>query len=191
MKPGRLLLIALVCSVGWVGCKKKPPAEGPAPDPEGAARVVNPDSAARADSLAEARRLATVREAERARAEEALSERVYFDFDSNLLSSEAQEKLRVKAEIMRMNPSVRLRVEGHTDERGTTEYNLALGQRRAEAARAFLVRHGVSPERISTVSYGKERPIADGSNESAWAMNRRDDFAIIGGELRAVPGETR
>lgn len=122
-------------------------------------------------------------EAERRRFERAMEDLrgpVYFDFDQSQLKPEAREELRRKADVMRDYPEVRVRIEGHADERGTVEYNLALGERRADAARQFLIDLGIDPDRITTVSYGEERPAVDGSNEAAWARNRRDEFVPLG-----------
>lgn len=80
---------------------------------------------------------------------------------------------------MRQFPSIRVRIEGHTDERGTQEYNLALGERRAKAAYEYLVLLGVNPNQLEIISYGKEKPVVDGSNEQAWSANRRDNFRVI------------
>ena len=99
-------------------------------------------------------------------------DRVYFDFDSYELRPEAQQTLAQQAQWLNRYPRVQVIVEGNTDERGTREYNLGLGARRANAVRDFLVARGVAPGRITTVSYGKERPIAEGSDEEAWARNR-------------------
>jgi peptidoglycan-associated lipoprotein len=87
--------------------------------------------------------------------------------------------LREKAGFLKDNPNVRTRIEGNCDERGTNEYNLALGERRAESAKNFLLSLGISPDRIETISYGEERPLAAGHNEDSWAQNRRDDFVIM------------
>ncbi len=102
-----------------------------------------------------------------------VGDRVFFAFDSSVLTSEAQETLRRQADWLQQNPNVDIVVEGHADERGTRAYNLALGERRATAARNYLVSLGVDADRVSTVSYGKERPAVLGSNEEAWAKNRR------------------
>lgn len=98
---------------------------------------------------------------------------VYFAFDSSVLRQESQAVLRQQAAWLQRNPNVVAVIEGHTDERGTREYNLALGERRADAVRSFLVAQGVSSERLRTVSYGKDRPAALGADERAWAQNRR------------------
>ena len=102
-----------------------------------------------------------------------IGNKVYFDFDSSALSADAKSTLNAQAAFLRSNPSVRITVEGHADERGTREYNLALGDRRASAARDFLVAQGIDGARIKTISYGKERPEMVGSNDEAWAKNRR------------------
>ncbi|HYD23702.1 MAG TPA: peptidoglycan-associated lipoprotein Pal [Croceibacterium sp.] len=98
---------------------------------------------------------------------------IYFDTDRFNIDAEDQAALQQQATYLRQYPNVRATVEGHCDERGTRDYNLALGERRANAAKNYLVSLGVPADRISTVSYGKERPVATGSNEAAWAQNRR------------------
>jgi len=102
-----------------------------------------------------------------------VGDRVFFGFDRYDLSAEAQATLDRQAQWLQQYPNLRVTVEGHTDERGTREYNLALGDRRANAVRNYLIARGLSPDRIATVSYGKERPAVVGSNEAAWARNRR------------------
>lgn len=104
---------------------------------------------------------------------------IHFDFDSYQLKPEARQLLQRKAEYLKNFPQMRLVVEGYCDDRGTEEYNLALGERRARAAYEFLVLLGISPDRMSIVSYGEEDPIDPASNEVAWAKNRRDEFRII------------
>lgn len=105
---------------------------------------------------------------------------VYFAFDSSQIRPESQAVLRQQATWLQANPGVRVVVEGHTDERGTREYNLALGERRAAAVRSFLIGLGVAPDRIRTVSFGEERPAVMGNDERAWALNRRA-VTVIGG----------
>lgn len=102
-----------------------------------------------------------------------VGDRVFFGYDSSSLESEAQSTLQRQAAWLNQYPNVNVTVEGHCDERGTREYNIALGERRAAAAKKFLVGLGVKSSRISTISYGKERPAVIGSNESAWGQNRR------------------
>lgn len=107
-----------------------------------------------------------------------MDEDVYFAFDSSALSDEAQENLRRKAEWLRSNPNRSVTVEGHCDERGTNEYNIALGDRRAESAKSFLMSLGIASSRMNTISYGEERPADPGHGESAWARNRRAHFLV-------------
>ena len=102
-----------------------------------------------------------------------VGDRIFFGFDKSEISSEAAATLRKQAAWMQANQNVTVVVEGHCDERGTREYNLALGERRANAMREQLISLGVSAARIETISYGKERPAVAGSNEAAWAQNRR------------------
>ena len=103
---------------------------------------------------------------------------IHFDFDSSTLTPEAQEILKKKAQWLLNNPDKSATIGGYCDERGTTEYNLALGERRAASAKAFLVDLGVPASRLTTISYGEERPIDPAHNEAAWAKNRRCHFVI-------------
>lgn len=103
---------------------------------------------------------------------------IYFDFDQSNLRSDAKAGLKANADFMKSNASAAVLIEGNCDERGSEEYNLALGMRRAEAAKRYLVDMGIEASRMSTISYGEERPAASGSGESAWAKNRRDDFKV-------------
>ncbi len=102
-----------------------------------------------------------------------VTDRVFFATDSSVVDSEGQSVLANQATYLKENTSVNVTVEGHADERGTREFNIALGERRATAAKNFLVSQGVSAGRISTISYGKERPAVTGNDESAWSQNRR------------------
>ena len=107
-----------------------------------------------------------------------VNEDIHFEFDKSRLLPEAKEILKEKAEWLSMHPDVTVTIEGHCDERGTNEYNLALGDRRAESARRFLTDLGISAGRLTTVSYGEERPLDPRHNEEAWAKNRRAHFVI-------------
>ena len=102
-----------------------------------------------------------------------VGDRVFFDYDKFDLKPEARRTLERQAAWLKRFPNVNFTVEGHADERGTREYNLALGERRANSVRNFLVSQGIEARRLRTISYGKERPVALGSNETAWAQNRR------------------
>jgi peptidoglycan-associated lipoprotein len=105
---------------------------------------------------------------------------IFFEYDSFDLTADAKKILAEKAGFLSSHPRIKIRIEGNCDERGTEEYNLALGERRAKAAQDYLVFLGVSPERIATVSYGEEKPADPRHDEAAWVKNRRDHFAILG-----------
>jgi peptidoglycan-associated lipoprotein len=134
------------------------------------------------------RRAAEEEEARRAReAEEAIKPiepaeeeigfgKIYFDYDKYNLTGKAISTLSENAEILMNNPQLEITIQGHCDERGTDEYNLALGEKRAQAARDFLVNFGIAKSRISVISYGEERPVDPGHDEEAWAKNRRAEF---------------
>ena len=107
-----------------------------------------------------------------------LNEDIHFEFDSAVLTPDAQEILNAKAEWLQNNPNVKSTVEGHCDDRGTLEYNLALGERRASSAKSFLIDLGIPASRLITISYGEERPVDPGQNEAAWAKNRRCHLTI-------------
>lgn len=107
-----------------------------------------------------------------------MRENIYFAFDKSILTAASQANLTQKADWLRQNSDVTLTIEGHCDERGTNEYNLALGDRRAESAKAFLVDLGIAASRITTISYGEERAVCTEKTEECWAKNRRDQFII-------------
>jgi len=177
-------------------CHKSPP---PAPAPAPATRGPNQDSIRRAQEEAarreEAARIAKQRqdsidrynEAQRNMASAAaalrstLTATVHFDYDQADLRPDDKAVLDAKIPIMQANTGVTIRISGHTDERGSDEYNLALGQRRAAAAKAYLVQHGIADARIETISYGEERPVAQGSDEGAYSQNRRAEFEVTAG----------
>ena len=110
-----------------------------------------------------------------------IGDRVFFDFDKSAVRSDGAQTLNAQAAWLQKYPGVSVVVEGHCDERGTREYNLALGERRANAVKEYLVSRGISANRVSTISYGKERPAVLGSNESAWAQNRRGVTVVKAG----------
>ena len=156
----------------------------------------DPDSAARAEALARARADSIARaqaEADARRADEAARDRaiesarstlemqVYFDYDASEIRADQRALMREKAEILNASPQVQIRLEGHADERGSTEYNIALGNRRAVAIRDFLTGFGLAEARFSLVSFGEEQPADRGSGEAAWARNRRVEFRITAG----------
>ena len=184
----RFIVPVLAASLVVAACGQDPP---PPPAP-----TMDPDSASAAERLAEearqraaeeaARREAAAREeAARARAVAAarttLEEMVFFDYDMSEIRDDAAAVLRRKVDVLRASPQVQLMIEGHADERGSTEYNLALGTRRAEAIRTFFAGFGLGEARFNITSYGEERPLAQGSNEASWQRNRRGQFVITAG----------
>lgn len=190
----RFVVPILVAALVLAACSKDPP---PPPTPSGPTADELAEQARR-DSIAAAERAAREAAEAEARAREAreaamrearavLVAPVYFDYDESSLTSETEQMLREKVEILRGSPAVQMRIEGHADERGTTEYNLALGNSRAEAVRQFFTSFGLSADRFAILSYGEERPVAMGSNESAWAQNRRAEFVITAGEDQILP----
>ena len=142
----------------------------PAMDEEGAKRAET-ERQARLEEVEKARKL-------RADIQAFEAQMIFFDFDKSDLKPEAQAVLEKKAAWLRAHPQYNVRVEGHCDERGTNEYNLALGERRAMTAFKFLNALGISADRMSTISYGEERPLDAGHHEGAWSQNRRDEFKL-------------
>ena len=119
----------------------------------------------------------------------AITAPIYFDFDKSTIRSDAAATLDRKVPWLQANPGMRIRIEGNADERGSDEYNLALGQRRAASAKRYLVDHGIAADRFDLVSYGEERPVCTEHNETCWQQNRRDDFRIvtIGSDRIVIP----
>jgi peptidoglycan-associated lipoprotein len=145
---------------------------------------------ARADSMtraAEAARDAAARAAAIEAAKNTLIATILFDYDQSDIRGDARSSLDAKLPILRASAMVQLRIAGHADERGSDQYNDALGQRRAASAKRYLTDNGIDPSRISIVSYGETQPLAMGADESAWARNRRAEFAITAGENSIVP----
>jgi len=164
------------------------PAAGPNADSaraaqEAAARRAADDAARRraADSAAAAAAAARDAAAAAGALRTTLTAMVHFDYDQADLRPDDRAILDAKVPILTANPAVMIRVAGHTDERGSDEYNLALGQRRASAVKAYLVQHGIAESRVQTISYGEERPMAQGTDEGAYSQNRRAEFEITGG----------
>ena len=161
-----VLVIALAVAV--TGCKKKMPKEAPPPPPrvEEVAPPPAPDTTGQA-----AREQQAAMDADRARIVT-----VYFDYDKSEIRADQRDRITTNAEIFRRWTDWPVSIEGHCDERGTVEYNLALGERRALAAKQALVAAGIEGARLSTVSYGEERPADPGHDETAWGKNRRAEF---------------
>ena len=177
-RASTVAMIAVLVGVGACSTKKKalPPTPPPANAPLGgsAGTPMTGDATGTVGSRAVPGSVADFRETSG-------SDTVLFAYDSYDVDDTAKAILGKQAEWLARYPSVKVTVEGHTDERGTREYNLALGDRRASAAKNFLAAQGVSPSRMQTISYGKERPIADGSDETAYAANRRAVTVIVSG----------
>lgn len=176
------LLIAGLALVLAACSSQEPPATEPepAPDPvqapaEEPERDTEPPGAADWEEREPARNVLTADEINRMD----VLRTIHFDYDESEIRPDQRPVLQDNAEWLREHPGVTILVEGHCDERGTREYNQALGERRAEAARQYLVSLGVDADRIQIISYGEERPVAQGSNEQAWARNRRADFRAV------------
>jgi peptidoglycan-associated lipoprotein len=178
------LLMLLSAAAFAVACGGKAAPEEPAPQPEPAAEPA--PTPAPVDDSAERERLEKERmareAAERARVVAAdLAAMINFDYDQAVVRQADQATLDRKAAIMAANPGVKIRIAGHADERGSDEYNLALGNRRAAAAKRYLENKGVDGSRVDVVSYGEERPLNPGNDETAYAQNRRDEFEVTAG----------
>jgi peptidoglycan-associated lipoprotein len=178
------LLLVLATAGFAAACGGKPKPEQPAPEPTPAATPAPapaPDNSAderrRADSIAAANAAA-----ERLKAVAAdLAAMINFDYDQAVIRQNDQATLDRKASILGANPNVKIQISGHADERGSDEYNLALGNRRAAAAKRYLENKGIDASRMDVVSYGEERPLNPGHDEAAYAQNRRDEFTITAG----------
>jgi len=188
-----LLVLAVLMMAS--GCSKKMiQSDGPGPGrsgtsagkgADGGTQAIGPDGRVGEESLGAGSRSGTMgggRDTVTTAATQArelfVSEDIFFAYDSAVLSTDAQTILQDKADWLRANPQINVVIEGHTDERGTVAYNLALGNQRAENAKNFLIDLGIGAGRIGTVSYGEERPLAPGANEAAWSRNRRAHFEI-------------
>lgn len=181
----RILLVTVIfAGLTLSACRRETPPP-PAPPPPAAAGPNLDSLRAFEDSVRraqeEAARLAAAREQAVANARAILEQRVHFDYDESTIRSDTEQVLRQKVEILRASPAVQIRIEGHADERGSVEYNLALGNRRAQAVLDFFTQQGIPATRFQTTSFGEERPLVNQSNESAWAQNRRAEFVIFSG----------
>jgi peptidoglycan-associated lipoprotein len=196
----RGMVLTLVAVVGVSGCRKTPetvatPTTTP-PVPtetcDAACRQRRADSIAAAN--AERDRLAreaadAARASAIARARNTLMATIYFDYDAADIRGDARGALDAKLPILRANAGVQIRISGHADERGSDQYNDALGQRRAAAAKRYLTDNGIDGARIAIVSYGEQRPAMTGADENAWSRNRRAEFEITAGGNNIVPSQ--
>lgn len=193
-----LVLTTMAAAAMLAACRRQqPPAPTPEPPPQqvetcdqrcrDSIAAAEADARRRADSIAAANRAA----AERARAIEAaraaLTARILFDYDQSDIRSDQRAILDAKLPVLRANPGIRILISGHADERGSDEYNIALGQRRAAAARRYLTDNGIDPSRIQITSYGEERPASTGMDENAYAQNRRAEFEVVAGGENITP----
>jgi peptidoglycan-associated lipoprotein len=189
MKPTtlpKLLTLAVVLSIAAIGCKKTPENPTAIPgartekptEPPPAPPIVPPEQAGGTNTLVPlGGREQHVGWIENGDIFKAYT--VHFDFDSSMLKAGEKSKVEAVANQLKSNPTTAVRVEGNCDERGTEEYNRSLGERRALALREELIRLGIEPARVDTISYGEDRPVAQGHDESAWKQNRRGDFVQL------------
>ncbi|MCC6770564.1 MAG: OmpA family protein [Gemmatimonadaceae bacterium] len=193
----RVLALSVLALAAVSACRKKPETTStpvtPTPEPTCDQRCRDSISMAekrRADSVAAAAAAAEAAARERALASTraTLAAAVYFEYDSDELSGDARSTLDAKLPILRANAGLRLRIAGNTDERGSDEYNLALGQRRAASVKRYLSDQGIDSGRMDIISYGEERPVVTESSEEGWRMNRRAEFEITaGGDALVAP----
>ena len=202
-RSGPMLLVAAVVLTTTACPRRQPP---PPPQPTvnqdsinaanaARARQDSIDAAARArqdsiDAAARARQDSIDAAARRlAEARNVLTAMIYFDYDKSEITEQSRAALDAKLPLLNANTDLRIRVTGHTDNRGSDEYNIALGQRRAETVKRYLVQRGIDASRIETVSRGEEQAVAQGEDESAWSQNRRAEFEILaGGDNLVLPG---
>lgn len=177
MKNRSVLFLVLILSISLMalwGCPKKAevttapeaPKEEPAPAPPEEAKPEVAPAPAKEEIK------------ERAAAAAEGVQPIYFDFDKSFIRDDAKPVMKANAEWLKANPKAKIKIEGNCDERGTIEYNQALGQRRAASAKKYLTDMGIAASRISLISYGKEKPICKESDETCWQKNRRDDFVV-------------
>jgi peptidoglycan-associated lipoprotein len=200
MRTTSFLTAAVVAAATLAACSKNAPETAPAPaaapNPDSVAKARAADSAAAAQAKAAA--MAKARqdsidaakgalEQAKAAARAEFAYAVYFDFDKSTLTDSAKKVLDRKIQIMNANPGVGIQIEGNTDERGSAEYNLALGQQRAASVKRYLTQHGIADSRITVLSNGEEKPADQGHDETAWSHNRRAEFVITVGDLAPTP----
>lgn len=179
IRSPRLFLLLAASSLALGACKKKAapvvPTPTPAPTPAPATPVRNDPAPVSNNNNADAAA------ARVAAARAAVLSTIYFEYDADELRDDARANLDEKVRILNANPGVSIRIAGHCDDRGSDEYNIALGRRRAETAKRYLTDHGIDASRISTATFGREHPAVQGTGEEVWAKNRRDEFQIISG----------
>lgn len=182
----KVVILATLAAIGLSACSKSQPAV-PEPQPPVEEKATEPVI----DHEAEERRRREAEEARRreeaaraaAAARATLIEMIHFDYDQFSIRPDARALLEAKLPILQEDPTIRLRIDGHADERGSDEYNLALGLRRAQAVKDFLAGYGIDPNRLEVRSFGENSPLDNRSNEEAWARNRRAEFQILAGSI--------
>ena len=194
----RLLVLGVLVFAGVSACRKKQPEVAPQPvvnntPPETCDQRCR-DSIRAANERRVADSIAAAAAAARAAAERTiaalratLAEKVFFDYDQSTLTDEARTALDRKLAVLKANAGLRLRISGHADERGSDEYNIALGQRRAVAVKRYMMDQGIDGGRLDVVSFGEEQPAAQGGTEQAFALNRRAEFEITAGGENLTP----
>ena len=192
-RASRALTFSIVALVAVGGCKKKPEvkpvavADTTTPPPTRPPEQPKPDcDAACMDARAAGEKAKLI-----ADATAKLTATIYFDLDRSDITDDSRTKLDAKVPVLTQNTGVRIRIAGHTDSRGSDEYNLALGQRRAAAAKRYLTDRGIDGSRIEIVSFGEERPTCTDESAGCWSRNRRDEFEITGGQITAVQTSSR
>src|SRR5688572_21535905 len=188
-RAARVVTLSFVALATLGGCKKKQPEVAVTPvnnPPPAAAPTPTPAPAPECDAACVAARDSEAKRAAVAAARATLTATIYFDYDQSEITDESRAKLDAKASVLTQNTGIRIRIAGHTDSRGSDEYNLALGQRRAAAAKRYLTDRGIDAARIEIVSFGEERPSCGDEAEGCWSRNRRDEFEITVGEITTV-----
>ena len=186
IRPSRLMLVLVAAPLARGACHKKKPAVAPTPVTQAPTPAPPPTRTPPTTNATPVDTMAAMNAAI-AEARAKLLETIYFEYDADALRDDARATLDAKLPLLNLNPSLRVRIAGHCDERGSDEYNIALGRRRAETAKKYLTDRGIDPSRIETASFGRERPAVQGESEDAWSKNRRDEFEIVAGgdRLRA------
>lgn len=173
----RTLIAVLIAATFWIAaCAHKPPKEAPPPPPAEATTGTEANGANSANAGAAG---ASEDETAGPQAGMLAKRTIYFDFDNSEIKGEGTDIVAAHAKYLAANPTARVRLEGNTDERGSREYNIGLGERRAQAVRRALLLQGASDAQLSTVSYGEERPASAGHDEAAWAKNRRVEIVYL------------
>ena len=193
-RASRALTLSVVALFALGACKKKPQVAAtpePAPQPQPTQPAAPPPSQPTCDAACMAARDNAAKAEAIKAATAALTATIFFDYDRSDITDDARTKLDAKVPVLTQNSGVRIRIAGHTDSRGSDEYNLALGQRRAAAAKRYLTDRGIDGSRIEIVSFGDERPTCTDESEGCWSRNRRDEFEITGGQITAVQTSSR